>query len=247
MFIMEKDINNWLSRNNVQGIDSRLVKPVNMDDYAVASKDKPILFTLGLATCIGLVATSKDFAFLAHIDMGGLGHNGFEEEWSQLSDGKWKQIIKSCKVTRELYNKIYQNRENIKQPIELTVVLGSMPVEETETRRIMLERGIDSVVKRCSENLGIAVNRLPNIKSQSVLVDSKNGEIIIDKKEEKTQGNVTIEVLNKLDSPKNVMKSSKALGKAVIPDVLVTDSDKAYKFMEAIIKKNERKGKNRND
>ena len=72
MFIRELDIDTFLKNNNIQKINSTEVKPVNMGTNAIATDETPCLFTFGLGTCIGLVGLSENFAFLSHIDMGGL-------------------------------------------------------------------------------------------------------------------------------------------------------------------------------
>ena len=72
MFIRELDIDTFLKNNNIQKINSTEVKPVNMGTIAIATDEKPCLFKFGLRTCIGLVGLTENFAFLSHIDMGGL-------------------------------------------------------------------------------------------------------------------------------------------------------------------------------
>jgi len=209
MFIREIDIENFLERNNIDQIKSNEVKSVDMDMCDISSEDKPVLFTYGLATCIGLVATSKEFAFLSHIDMG-YGQNDFETEWIQLPDGKWDFNVKRCNITWELYNRIYQKRDEITKPIEVTVVLGSMPVDKNNTKRIFLERGIDNTINMCAKNLGITVNRLPNVNSTSVLVDSRNSKIILDKDLRIDEQEINIEE-NKAIKLQNTVKTSKQM------------------------------------
>ena len=172
MIITDDDIKKWLKKNNIE-MDSSLVKGVNMDMYEVSTKEKPVLFTLGLSTCIGLVAVSKDFSFLAHIDMG-YGVNSFEQKYIKLANGKWDSKKESCKVTRELYNIIYRKRNELSNSVELTVVLGEMPVDVNESSRVLLETGIENVIKMCKNNLGITVERKPDENASAVLVDSRN-------------------------------------------------------------------------
>ena len=218
MFIREIDIESFLKRNDIEQINSNDVKAVNMDNYGVSTEDKPALFTFGLATCRGLVATSKNFAFLAHIDMG-FGQNGFETEYKQLPNGKWDTKVKRCNVTRDLYNSIYRNRDKITEPIEITVILGSFPVDENGIKSMLLERGINNTINMCAENLDITVNRLPNVSSTSVLVDSRSGKLILDKdlQRNEQEGNFdkseaiklqnTVEILQQMSAQIETMKS----------------------------------------
>ena len=184
MFIRESDIETFLKNNKIQNINSTEVKPVDMGTNAIATDEKPCLFTFGLGTCIGLVALADNFAFLSHIDMGGLiGENQWEEEYRQLSNGKWDVITKGSKETRALYTAICRNKDKIKTPIDIILVEGICPVGKEDKHRILLESGLDKLEWMCMHNLGIKINR-KTIRSSSVLVDSRDRSVILEKQTE---------------------------------------------------------------
>ena len=157
MLIRELDIDNFLKNNNIQNTNSTEVKPVNMGENAIATDEKPCLFTFGLGTCIGLVGLAENFAFLSHIDMGGLIGDQWETQYRQLPNGKWEVRTKALKETKALYNAIYRNKDKIKTPIDIILVEGTCPVDKDNEHRRLLERGLDNLEHMCMQNLGIQI------------------------------------------------------------------------------------------
>ena len=205
MFIRELDIDNFLKNNNIQNINSTEVKPVNMGEKAIATDEKPCLFTFGLGTCIGLVGLAENFAFLSHIDMGGLIGNQWEKQYRQLPNGKWEVKTKALKETWALYNAIYRNKDKIKTPIDIILVEGTCPVDKEDEHRRLLERGLDNLEHMCMQNLGIQINR-KTISSSSILVDSRDKNVILGKQRE-------INVNNLIDDEKLGMYDEQSHGR----------------------------------
>ena len=207
MFIRELDIDNLLKNNNIQNINSTEVKPVNMGENAIATDEKPCLFTVGLSTCIGLVGLAENFAFLSHINMGmgGLMNDQWETQCRQLPNGKWEVRTKALKETRALYNAIYRNKDKIKTPIDTILVEGTCPVDKEDEHRRLLERGLDNLEHMCMQNLGIQINR-KTISSSSILVDSRNKNVILGKQRE-------INVNNLIDDEKLRMYGEQSHGR----------------------------------
>lgn len=205
MLIRELDIDNFLKNNNIQNINSTEVKPVNMGGNAIATDEKPCLFTFGLGTCIGLVGLAENFAFLSHIDMGGLIGDQWETQYRQLPNGKWEVRTKALKETRVLYNAIYRNKDKIKTPIDIILVEGTCPVDNDNEHRRLLERGLDNLEHMCMQNLGIQINR-KTISSSSILVDSRDKNVILGKQRE-------INVKNLIDDEKLRMYDEQSHGR----------------------------------
>lgn len=183
MLIRELDIDNFLKNNIIQNINSTEVKPVNMGGNAIATDEKPCLFTVGLSTCIGLVGLAENFAFLSHIEMGGLIGDQWETQYRQLPNGKWEVKTKALKETWALYNAIYRNKDKIKTPIDIILVEGTCPIDKEDEHRRLLESGLDNLEHMCMENLGIQINR-KIISSSSILVDSRDRSVILGKRNE---------------------------------------------------------------
>ena len=205
MLIRELDIDNFLKNNNIQNINSTEVKPVGMGGNAIATDEKPCLFTFGLITCIGLVGLAENFAFLSHIDMGGLMGNQWETQYRQLPNGKWEVKTKALKETWTLYNAIYRNKDKIKTPIDIILVEGTCPVDKEDEHRRLLERGLDNLENMCMQNLGIQINR-KTISSSSILVDSRDKNVILGKQRE-------INVNNLIDDEKLGMYDEQSHGR----------------------------------
>lgn len=205
MLIRELDIDNFLKNNNIQNINSTEVKPVNMGGNAIATDEKPCLFTFGLGTCIGLVGLAENFAFLSHIDMGGLIGDQWETQYRQLPNGKLEVRTKALKETKALYNAIYRNKDKIKTPIDIILVEGTCPVDKDNEHRRLLERGLDNLEHMCMQNLGIQINR-KTISSSSILVDSRDKNVILGKQRE-------INVKNLIDDEKLRMYDEQSHGR----------------------------------
>ena len=205
MLIRELDIDNFLKNNNIQNINSTEVKPVNMGENAIATDEKPCLFTFGLSTCIGLVGLAENFAFLSHIGMGGLMGDQWETQYRRLPNGKWEVRTKALKETWALYNVIYRNKDKIKTPIDIILVEGTCPVDKENEHRRLLESGLDNLERMCMQNLGIQTNR-KTISSSSILVDSRDRNVILGKQRE-------INVNNLIDAVKLRMYDEQSHGR----------------------------------
>lgn len=205
MRIRELDIDNFLKNNNIQNINSTEVKPVNMGENAIATDEKPCLLTFGLNDCIGLVGLAENFAFLSHIDMGGLIGDQWETQYRQLPSGKWEVRIKTLKETKALYNAIYRNKDKIKTPIDIILVEGICPVDKEDEHWRLLESGLDNLERMCMQNLGIQINR-KTISSSSILVDSRDRNVILGKQRE-------INVNNFIDDKKLRMYDEQSHGR----------------------------------
>ena len=139
------------------------------------------LHTYGLVTCIGLAVVSKNFAFLAHLDMGGLIGNSFDQVWIPLDNGKYDIKSTKCIATEQLMDAIRKGREHIMEPLNVQLIYGyekSFTQNEQKERMKLLCTGLNNVFELC-QNLGITVNRIPDGISRSVTVDSKSGSILL--------------------------------------------------------------------
>lgn len=152
--------------------EKSLIQFVNMREYRVASEEKPLLLTMNLQSCIALIAYTKNFSFLAHL-------NVVRGNWSQ--DFDINDLIRNskCKKVEDLYNEILSHKDKITQPINIGLVLGITPVEKDYISRIVLENDLLKMFEKLRVN-NICANRLPDINSWSFILDSRKGEIIHD-------------------------------------------------------------------
>lgn len=172
---MEKEfIENALNvmKINISDEEKDLIQFVPMREYRVASEKKPLLLTVNLQTCIALVAYTKGFSFLAHM-------NCNKGNWARdfVVDGE--NNVTGCKKVEELHNEIIKNKEKITEPISIGLVLGVTPLEKEYTSRQVLEKDLRTLFDRLSDNNVLAV-RLPDISSFSFILDSRNGDLIHD-------------------------------------------------------------------
>lgn len=210
MIIQESNVESFLNNNKIEGINSTEVKPVNMGSNAIATDDKPCLFTFGLSTCIGLVGLGENFAFLSHIDMGGLMGDQWETEYRQLPNGKWNVRTKGCKETRALYNAIYRNKDKIKTPIDIVLVEGICPVDKEDEHRRLLDSGLNSLESMCMRNLGISINRR-TISSSSVLIDSRNRRIVLGDRQEIDMNDLFTDILPQYENTDGIDSAKKKI------------------------------------
>lgn len=157
---------------NIEDKEKSLIQFVNMHEYGVATQEKPLLLTLGLQSCIALIAQTKDFSFLSHM-------NAYRGNWNKDFDideisGKGK-----CKKVDDLYNEILKNKDKISEPINIGLVLGIAPVEKEYVSRRILEKDLLNLFEKLRAN-NIPATRLPDISSFSFILDSRTGQIIHD-------------------------------------------------------------------
>lgn len=172
---MEKEfIENALKvmKFNIEESEKDLVQFVNMREYSVANKQKPLLLTIGLQSCIALIAYEKNFSFLAHMNV----YKGNCEKDFELDE---KDEIVKCKKIENLYEEIMKNRENIKDTINIGIVLGITPVEKEHKSRQVIEKDLQEMFNKLRENK-ISAIRMPDINSYSFILDSRTGTIIHD-------------------------------------------------------------------
>lgn len=172
---MEKEfIENALKvmKFNIEESEKDLVQFVNMREYSVANKQKPLLLTIGLQSCIALIAYEKNFSFLAHMNV----YKGNCEKDFELDE---KDEIVKCKKIENLYEEIMKNRENIKDTINIGIVLGITPVEKEHKSRQVIEKDLQEMFNKLRENK-ISAIRMPDINSYSFILDSRTGTLIHD-------------------------------------------------------------------
>lgn len=153
-----------------ENIDASLVQFVNMWEYKVATKEKPMLLTVGLQSCIALYAWEENFAYLAHMNIVG-GNSIYDFETTD------NDIPIKCKKIDRLQEEILKQKENIKKPIYIGLVLGVTPKEEDYPSRMILEKDLKELSKKLQEE-GISTIRVEDINSFSFILDARNGNII---------------------------------------------------------------------
>lgn len=153
-----------------ENINANLVQFVNMWEYKVATKEKPMLLTVGLQSCIALYAWEENFAYLAHMNIVG-GNSVYDFETTD------NDIPIKCKKIDRLQEEILKQKENIKKPIYIGLVLGVTPKEEDYPSRMILEKDLKELSKKLQEE-GISTIRVEDINSFSFILDARNGNII---------------------------------------------------------------------
>ena len=153
-----------------ENINANLVQFVNMWEYKVATKEKPMLLTVGLQSCIALYAWEENFAYLAHMNIVG-GNSIYDFETTDYD------IPIKCKKIYRLQEEILKQKENIKKPIYIGLVLGVTPKEEDYPSRMILEKDLKELSKKLQEE-GISTIRVEDINSFSFILDARNGNII---------------------------------------------------------------------
>lgn len=153
-----------------ENINANLVQFVNMWEYKVATKEKPMLLTVGLQSCIALYAWEENFAYLAHMNIVG-GNSIYDFETTD------NDIPIKCKKIDRLQEEILKQKENIKKPIYIGLVLGVTPKEEDYPSRMILEKDLKELSKKLQEE-GISTIRVEDINSFSFILDARNGNII---------------------------------------------------------------------
>lgn len=172
---MEKEfIENALKvmKFNIEESEKDLVQFVNMREYGVAKKEKPLLLTLGLQSCIALIAYEKSFSFLAHMNV----IKGNCKKDFKLNENN--EIVR-CKKIDNLYGEILKNKDKITNTINIGLVLGITPVKKDHESRKIIEKDLQEMFNKLRANK-ISVVRMPDIKSFSFILDSRIGKVIHD-------------------------------------------------------------------
>lgn len=172
---MEKEfIENALKvmKFNIGEQDIDLIKFVNMREYAVANSKEPLLLTIGLQSCIALIAYEKNFSFLAHMNV----YKGNCKKDFKID--KEDEIVRCIKIDN-LYEEIMKNKENITDTINIGIVLGVTPVGKEHKSRQVIEKDLQEMFNKLRANK-ISARRLPDINSYSLILDSRTGTIIHD-------------------------------------------------------------------
>lgn len=177
---MEKEfIENALKvmKFNIEESEKDLIQFVNMREYGVANKQKPLLLTIGLQSCIALIAYEKNFSFLAHMNV----YKGNCEKDFELDENN---AIVRCKKIDDLYDEILKNKDKITNTINIGLVLGVMPVEKDHESRKVIEKDLQEMFEKLRIN-NISAIRMPDINSYSFILNSRTGTIIQDGVENK--------------------------------------------------------------
>lgn len=153
-----------------ENLEADSIQFVNMWEYKVATKEKPMLLTVGLQSCIALYAWEENFAFLAHMNI--VGGNSIYDFETTESD-----IPIKCKKIDRLYEEIIKEKENMKQPLYIGLVLGVTPKEEDYPSRVVIEKDLKELMNRLEEQNILSV-RVENLNGYSFILDSRNGNII---------------------------------------------------------------------
>lgn len=153
-----------------ENIDADLVQFVNMWEYKIATKEKPMLLTVGLQSCIALYAWDENFSFLAHMNIVG-GNSVYDFETTD------SDIPIKCKKVDRLYEEIIKSKENIKNPLHIGLVLGVAPKDEDYPSRVIIEKDLKGLMDRLEVD-GISSLRVENINCLSFVLDSRDGNII---------------------------------------------------------------------
>lgn len=177
----EKFIENALKvmKFDIADKEKELIQFVKMCEYGAATQEKPLLLTVGLQSCIALIAYAQNFSFLAHM-------NVYKGNWKQDFTINHRNEITKCKRIDDLYHEILKNKSKIKQPINIGLVLGVNPVEKDYISRKILEKDLIALFEKLRANNIVGV-RLPDIKTFSFILDSRNGKIIQDGVENQNQ------------------------------------------------------------
>ena len=174
---------------NIKDEEKPLIQFVKMREYGVATQEKPLLLTAGLQSCISLIAYTKNFSFLAHM-------NVVRGNWNEDFDIDEKNIKGKCKKVEDLYNEILKNKDNIRELINIGLVFGVTPVEKGYLSRTILENDLLDLFKKLRAN-NISAVRLPDISSFSFILDSRTGQIIHDGVENKNRITNIVQFQNK--------------------------------------------------
>lgn len=153
-------------------IDTDLIQYVNMCEYGVATKNKPLLLTCNLQSCVALIAYEKNFSFLAHMNI-------FEGNWYKDFEIESKDKIVTCTKIGDLYAEILKNKDQIKDTINIGLIFGVLPLDRDYKTREIIERDLLSLFQNLRTN-NISAVRLPDINSFSFILDSRTGKIIHD-------------------------------------------------------------------
>jgi len=170
----QKFIDNALEvmKFDINDKEKSLIQFVGMREYRVATEEKPLLLTLNLQSCIALIAYTKNFSFLAHM-------NVIRGNWNHDFDIDEVNGNSMCKKVNDLYKEILIHKDKISQPINVGLVLGITPVERDYISRKILEDDLVKMFQKLRED-NIYVNRLPDINSWNFILDSRTGKIIHD-------------------------------------------------------------------
>ena len=126
-----------------------------------------VLATLGLASCVGLVAYSKKFTFMAHIDIGNCIGFNFNE------NGR-------CLHLEKLYKRVLEVKRDNPDFSELYIATVSSETFRYERKwwsgyAIKLDENINRFIEDCL-SLGINVIKHPHFQSKFCAINSQNGD-----------------------------------------------------------------------
>ncbi len=150
-------------------IDIDLINYAPMHGFAVATKEKPLLYIDDLQCCIGLMAYAQNFGFLAHIST-----INMDGEDYYLNENK-KPV--KLKRTEDLLEHILKNKEFIKTPIKINILVGVAPLKENHQSKILIIEAIKELIIRLNE-CGIEAYYDGEIYEWCFILDTRNGQLI---------------------------------------------------------------------
>lgn len=138
------------------------IRCINMGSGFFASS-KPLLGTMALGPCLGLLVYSKEFTYLSHIDLGNITGMSIDENIDKI---------------RNKIDNLLEDNGTVAPLVFITVSSETFAYDKTywNDRAILYDNKINELIDYLKEK-DIVVLRLPHITSSFVVVDSRDGSI----------------------------------------------------------------------
>lgn len=163
--------NTFIKRSlDIFGFDDSLnvdmIEYVPMEEFRLATTQKPMLFVDNLQVCVSIFAYAENFGFAAHIRTVPPNNSDYEIDSNQ-------QYIK-CKRIDDLYNAIINSNLSA---VTIGISIGCVPLDKSEKTIELVYNGIDQL-KEELQSQGVYVNLLADQHEMNFILDARFGEII---------------------------------------------------------------------
>lgn len=151
-------------------INIDLVEYVDMGEYKIANKDKPLLLVDNLQVCVSLLAYQSNFGFASHIntkvmvkDDYYLNEQGFPIKLKRIED---------------LYEAIINSNINFNESLNICLSFGYTPLPKDYPSISLIYKAIDELKEKLNSK-GITKINIIEINAPEFILDTLSSKIIL--------------------------------------------------------------------
>lgn len=155
---------------NLDNIDINLVEYVDMGEYKVATKGKPLLLVDNLQVCVSLFTYQNNFGFASHINTKVMINDDY-----YLNEQGYPTKLKRIE---DLYNAIINSKINTNEPLKICISYGCTPLSKDYPSMVLIYKAIEELIEKLSQK-GINKIELLEMNAPEFILNTISSTIIL--------------------------------------------------------------------